>query len=63
MEKNSSLILTTDEVKQVSEGKIPNRIAATWGFTLEELRSIIASGTYTVTSWTTSESGTEGFNL
>jgi hypothetical protein len=63
MEKNSSVVLTKQEVEEVSKGNIPMRIAATWGFTLEELRSIISSGTYTVTSWSTSEPGTEGFNL
>lgn len=63
MEKNSSIVLTTDEVKQIEEGKIPFRISSTWGFTLDELRVIISSGNYTATSWTASEPGTEGFTL
>jgi hypothetical protein len=63
MEKNSSVVLTKDEVEQVKAGKIPMRIAATWGFTLEELTAIINAGTYTVTSWEASLPGSEGFNL
>lgn len=63
MEKSSSVVLTQNEIEQITDGEIPFRIASTWGFTLAELRGILAAGTYTKTSWTTPESGTESFNL
>lgn len=64
MEKNSSVVLTSDEIKEIRDNhRIPARITATWGFTLEELTAIINAGTYTVTSWSSPESGTESFNL
>ena len=62
IEKSSSVVLTSDEVQQISDDKIPPRIAATWGFTLAELKAIIEAGTYTKTSWSSPEAGTE-FNL
>ena len=60
MEKNSSVIFTQSEVDEIRNGTVPNRLMATWGFTIDELRAIISSGNYTVTSWTISEPGTEG---
>lgn len=63
IEKSSSVVLTDDEIEQIKSGKIPMRIGSTWGFTLPELQSILAAGTYSKTSWTRPESGTENFNL
>lgn len=59
MEKNSSVILTPGEVEEVKAGRVPARLSATWRFTLDELKSIIESGNYSVTSWIPAEPGTE----
>ena len=63
MEKNSSVVLTQDEIKQINNNEGPSRLQATWGFTIEELQAILKSGNFTTMAWSISEPGTEGFNL
>lgn len=60
LEKNSSVILTRDEITQIANGNVPGRLSATWGFTLEQLRDILDEGNYTIASWTHIDPDTEG---
>lgn len=46
MEKNGSLKLSPEEVKQIREGVVPDRIKDSWGLSLEELSVMIAAGDY-----------------
>lgn len=63
MEKNSSVVLTADEIVEIAHGLLPLRLSQTWGFSLEELRAIIDAGTYTITSWSPGDPGNDSSNI
>lgn len=46
MEKNSSVILTKDDLAQYDRGLVSDRLVQTWGFTFSELKNIVESGAY-----------------
>lgn len=50
LEKSSRLSLSLDEIKEVNQNKLPERLKASLGFeTLVELRQVLDSGMYEIT--------------
>jgi len=43
MEKNSSPVLTEQDLEEYRQGRVSDRIAEIWGLTYEELDAIIKS--------------------
>ena len=50
LEKSSTLVLSSAELKEIEQGSVPDRIYATWGLSLPELQAIIRNHQYTLTS-------------
>ena len=49
LEKNSSVVLTDDDLKEYKEGRVSKRVRETWEFSLEELKEVVESGNYNIT--------------
>lgn len=46
LEKNSSPVLTNDDIETYNRGEVSDRVKEIWGLTFEQLRDIIESHNY-----------------
>lgn len=47
LEKNGTITLTDEDLKEYNSGNVSQRIYDNWGLTLSELREIVENGSYT----------------
>lgn len=47
LEKNSTIALTKDDLKQYNQGLVSDRLKQLWQLTFPELKEIVDNGNYT----------------
>lgn len=47
LEKQGRVVLTDDDLEQYNKGQVSSRVKDTWGFSLDDLKDVIASKQYT----------------
>lgn len=46
LEKSGTIVLTVDDINELNNGKVSERVSSTWNLTLQQLKEIVANNDY-----------------